>query len=298
MQRARLGRRVARRQRDIDLTVVEGAADAGAICIEIAKLKATIVDLGELEPGTYTIAATNSRIPPVVRHGQLTGAGRARPDGPPEPPPYFDAVNVFDLVVVVLVVVAVVIGFRSGALPQLGRPRSGRSLGGGLAILVLPHLDEPARIDRIDPQLRAFVVLAAILFCVGIGEAIGSAVGRTAAAMLGEGVFGAMDRVFGGVRRRRPGAARRLADRRPPRGRPQPDARQPGPDVARRPDAGRAYLPAPTEIAAELAQMLDDTGLPDLFVGLEPLPAPPVDAARRPARRAARRGRRNPARSR
>jgi len=50
----------------IDLTVVEGAADAGAICIEIAKTKSTIVDLGELEPGAYTIAATNSQIPPVA----------------------------------------------------------------------------------------------------------------------------------------------------------------------------------------------------------------------------------------
>jgi S1-C subfamily serine protease len=36
------------------------------------------------------------------------------------------------------------------------------------------------------------------------------------------------------------------------------------------------YLPAPTEMAAELSQMLDVTGLPDLFVGLEPIPAPPV----------------------
>jgi len=49
----------------IDVTVVEGAADANAICIDLAKTKSTIVDLGELEPGTYTIAATNSQIPPV-----------------------------------------------------------------------------------------------------------------------------------------------------------------------------------------------------------------------------------------
>jgi S1-C subfamily serine protease len=37
------------------------------------------------------------------------------------------------------------------------------------------------------------------------------------------------------------------------------------------------FLPAPTEIAGELAGLLDDTGLPDLFIGLEPLPAPPVE---------------------
>jgi hypothetical protein len=50
----------------IDLTVVEGSTDPTAMCIEIAQTKSTIVDLGELEPGTWTIAATNSRIPPVT----------------------------------------------------------------------------------------------------------------------------------------------------------------------------------------------------------------------------------------
>jgi hypothetical protein len=50
----------------IDLTVVEGAADQTAVCIEIAQTKSTIVDLGDLEPGTWTINATNSQIPPVT----------------------------------------------------------------------------------------------------------------------------------------------------------------------------------------------------------------------------------------
>jgi hypothetical protein len=50
----------------IDLTVVEGAADQTAVCIEIAQRKSTIVDLGDLEPGTWTINATNSQIPPVT----------------------------------------------------------------------------------------------------------------------------------------------------------------------------------------------------------------------------------------
>jgi len=50
----------------IAITVVEGAGEQGAICIEIAETKATIVDLGELEPGDYTIEATDSAIPPVT----------------------------------------------------------------------------------------------------------------------------------------------------------------------------------------------------------------------------------------
>jgi hypothetical protein len=41
----------------ITIQLIEGSGDANAICIEIAEQKATIVDLGELEPGTYTISA-------------------------------------------------------------------------------------------------------------------------------------------------------------------------------------------------------------------------------------------------
>jgi len=49
----------------IDVTVVEGSSDPGAICIDIAKTKSTIVDLGELEPGTYRILSPGSDAPPV-----------------------------------------------------------------------------------------------------------------------------------------------------------------------------------------------------------------------------------------
>jgi hypothetical protein len=47
----------------ISLTVKDGIGDRDAMCIEIAELHATIVDLGELEPGTYTIRATGEAAP-------------------------------------------------------------------------------------------------------------------------------------------------------------------------------------------------------------------------------------------
>jgi hypothetical protein len=50
----------------VALTLFEGSADANAICIEIAQEKATIVDLGELEPGTYTISSTLGDAQPVT----------------------------------------------------------------------------------------------------------------------------------------------------------------------------------------------------------------------------------------
>ena len=46
------------------------------------------------------------------------------------------------------------------------------------------------------------------------------------------------------------------------------------------------FLPPPTEIATGLGGWLDTTGLPDVFVGFEPLPAPPVDRPDDPAARA------------
>ena len=46
---------------DISITIVEGPRDPNAMCIEIAMFKATIVDLGELEPGAYTISSPGGR---------------------------------------------------------------------------------------------------------------------------------------------------------------------------------------------------------------------------------------------
>ena len=57
--------RVERSGTDIAITIIEGSSDLDAMCIEIAQLKATIVDLGDLEPGIYTIGAPNSEAPPV-----------------------------------------------------------------------------------------------------------------------------------------------------------------------------------------------------------------------------------------
>ncbi len=57
---------VARDGNTFTLTVSEGSgAPPDTACIEIAQYKATIVDLGELEPGTYTVTAFGDA-PPVT----------------------------------------------------------------------------------------------------------------------------------------------------------------------------------------------------------------------------------------
>jgi hypothetical protein len=58
---------VARDGDTFTLTVREGsAAAADTVCIEIAQYKATIVDLGDLEPGTYTITAFGDAAPVTI----------------------------------------------------------------------------------------------------------------------------------------------------------------------------------------------------------------------------------------
>lgn len=181
--------------------------------------------------------------------------------------------NLFDLLVVVLVTVAVVVGFRSGALPQLSG-LVGAVGGGVLAVLALPHLETPLAV--LNPSVRAFTVLAGMLFAVGLGEAIGSSLGRAASARLGAGLFGALDRVMGAV----VGSAQALlivwlTGGLLAAGPVQSLAGQAQSSIVVR--GLSAVLPPPTEIAGELARLLDDSGLPNVFVGLEPLPAPPVD---------------------
>lgn len=181
--------------------------------------------------------------------------------------------NPLDLVAIVLVVLAVLLGFRSGALPQVGG-LLGAVGGGALAVLALPLLVEP--LDNVSIGIRPFVVLAGLLAAVGIGESIGSAIGRWIARSLGSGVLGAADRVAGGFT----GAAQALlivwlaggllAIGPVPR---LTEAAQTSTAIR----TLNAALPPPIEIAAELGTLLDGSGLPEVFVGLEPLPRPPVD---------------------
>lgn len=196
--------------------------------------------------------------------------------------------NPLDLLAIVLIVIAVLLGIRSGALPQLlGLAGAAVAALAGLAVLpsVTPLLDEPSA------AIRAIVVLSVLMGLVGIGETLGATMGRQASKALGNGFLGTLERAAGGI----VGGAQAililwLAGGVIAAG-PFPNLAQ----VAQRSVALRAvdaFLPPPTEIVLELGQLLDDSGLPNVFIGLEQLPAPdinlPSDAmAREIAQRAA-----------
>jgi S1-C subfamily serine protease len=181
-------------------------------------------------------------------------------------------VNPLDLIAILLVVLAILLGFRSGALPQVGG-LLGAVGGAALAIAALPLASEA--LSSMDPDVRPFLVLGGLVVAVFIGESVGSAMGRAVARGLGQGVFGAADRVAGGV----VGAGQALlivwlAGGLLAMG-PVPRLTE----TAQTSTAIRgmnAVLPPPTEIAAELGVLLDGSGLPDVFLGFEPLPREPV----------------------
>jgi S1-C subfamily serine protease len=188
-------------------------------------------------------------------------------------------VNPLDAVAVLLVIMAIILGWRSGAIPQVGG-LIGAVGGGAIAILALPSLADP--LAGLDPSIRPLVVLVLLIGAVAIGESLGAGLGRAIAGRLGNGLLGAADRTGGAVL----GIAQALliiwlAGGLLVAGPIPRLAEEAGTSTAVRTLAG--VLPPPTEIAVGLGKLLDASGLPDVFVGFEPLPAPDVDRPTDPA---------------
>ena len=93
--------------------------------------------------------------------------------------------NPLDLIAICLVVAGAILGWRSGAIPQV-TGLIGAIVGGVAVILALPFLVEP--LDGIEPGLRPFVVLIGLVGAVAIGESIGASLGRAVANRLGTGL--------------------------------------------------------------------------------------------------------------
>ena len=191
-------------------------------------------------------------------------------------------VNLFDVVALGVLVLAVIAGIRTGALPQVG------GISGAVIGLVLVLNAAPWLLDvtgGLEPIPRALVVLGGVLGAVILGETIGSRRGRGRCRTASPGRPDGRRPLLRRPARRRPGHPDHLARRAgsSPRGRSR---RSPGRRPSRRRSARLfdAYLPPPTEVVGEIAGVLDSSGLPDVFVGLEPIPL----TARRHRRRAPR----------
>ena len=190
--------------------------------------------------------------------------------------------NALDAIAALLVLISAILGWRSGAIPQV-TGLVGAVAGGAAALLALPYLADP--LSGVDPAIRPFVVLIGLVGAVAVGESLGAGLGHTVARRLGDGLFSVADRTagagFGMVQALlivwlagtllAEGPIPRLAE------------------TAGRSTVVRAMasiLPPPTEIAVGLSGLLDASGLPDVFIGFEPLPAPPVALPADPIARA------------
>lgn len=186
--------------------------------------------------------------------------------------------NLFDLVALGILVIAVIAGVRTGALPQVGGI-SGAILGLVLVLNLAPWLLDLT--GGLEPIPRALVVLGVVLGAVIVGEAIGSGIGRTLSDRISHGVLTGADRFFGGLL----GAAQAILIIWLVGGLL---AIGPFPTLARAASQSAsvrlldAYLPPPTEVVGEIAGVLDSSGLPDVFIGLEPIPLLAVETPSHP----------------
>src|SRR5664280_1039097 len=181
-------------------------------------------------------------------------------------------VNLVDLAVIAIAVVAAILGWRSGAIPQvLGL--AGAAVGIAAVVLLVPSA--AGALDRFDAPIRAFLAFGGAFLVVAVAEAIGSTLGAGLRDRLGRGVANRLDALLGAAF----GIAQALVLAWLIGGLlvtgPFPTlARESQRSVAVRALLG--VLPPPSEVAGELGSLIDASGLPQVFTGLEPVPAPPV----------------------
>jgi S1-C subfamily serine protease len=186
---------------------------------------------------------------------------------------HHSGVNPLDAGAIALLVFAILLGWRSGALPQVAG-LFGAALGVVAGLATIPSL-LPLLTD-VPAPVRAGAVIVVLLAWVGLGEALGTRFGRSASRLLGVGLLGAMDRVAGAA----VGAVQAMLIIWLAGGIMATGAVPRLGQLAQTSTTVRAIavlLPSPTEIVVELGKALDESGLPDVFLGLERLPAEAID---------------------
>lgn len=181
--------------------------------------------------------------------------------------------NLFDAIVILLLVFAAFAGARAGFFgPVLGL--AGAIGGFAFALFLASALREP--LAQVEQPMRALVTVLGLGAFVLTGEALGAAIGTQMSAGLRASLLRPIDMLGGAV----VGAAHVLLlvwllggmlamGMAPTMGLLARDS------VAVRIATER--LPAPMSVAGRLLALIDTTDLPPLFGGLEPPPAAPVD---------------------
>jgi S1-C subfamily serine protease len=182
-------------------------------------------------------------------------------------------VNWLDLVALALVCVGLVLGVRSGAVPQLFGLMG---LVGGLALVLILAPLARALLGEVEQPLRALLAISGVLLVVGACEGVGSSFGRRIRDRYVGGLGSVLDGVLGGI----VGVAQAVVVIWIVGGLV---AAAPVPGVAQQAQRSEAvrtisgFLPPPATLTGQIARIVGASGLPELFLGLEPAPAAPVD---------------------
>ncbi len=197
------------------------------------------------------------------------------------------AMNLVDLAALALVCLGLVLGVRSGAVPQI-LGLLGAAAGVVVFVLLAPSLRDA--LGFVGQPARALAGVGVALCVIGAGEALGSGIGRTLRMRWPEGPAAVLDGALGGII----GVVQAIVViwivggliANVPLGSLAEQAQR---SVAIRTVDG--FMPPPHAITGEIGRIAGASGLPELFVGLEPFPAAPVDlpdaaTASRIARRA------------
>ncbi len=181
--------------------------------------------------------------------------------------------NVLDVLALALVCTGLVLGVRSGAVPQVFG-LLGVVVGVSLIVVLAPFAR--AILSEVDQPARALLALAGVLGLVGVLEAVGSGIGRSFRDRYVGGIGSMLDGILGGVA----GVAQAIIVIWIVGGLV---AAAPLPAIsaqAQRSEAIRTLsgiMPPPGAITGQIARIVGASGLPELFLGLEPSPAAPVD---------------------
>ncbi len=177
-----------------------------------------------------------------------------------------DAVNFVDLLALLIMGIAIFLGWRSGFVIQA------MALGGFVLGIVAVAFLAPSLAGfmvGVDPLIRGVIIVVTIAGIVLVAQALGGAFGAALRRRMGSGVVGSVDTgagaAFGLVRGvflvwLMGGLAAAL-----PLASVATEARN-----SAIVGAIDAHLPSPVMVAAQLGRLIESTGLPDVFVGAPP----------------------------
>jgi S1-C subfamily serine protease len=182
-------------------------------------------------------------------------------------------INTIDLIVLVLAIAGALIGFRSGAIPQV----LGLAAVGVAVVLIVAFAPQlVGALAGLEQPARALVAIGGAFLIVAMAQAIGSSVGALMRNELMGGVGGGIDSALGAML----GAAQVILVTWLVGGLLATSSLPVVAGIAGRSVAVRwllDVLPPPGEVIGEVGSVLDESGLPRVFSGLEPVPAAPVE---------------------